>query len=121
MVWYPSVGDIIKANQKAVRKDKHLHKLLRSADSIQAMIDSIRESVQMELTYQAARFMKDIVMLHAFDGGNHRTGYAIAILFLIENGVAVHFVSETVSYPFTQSIGAMNLKDIQEWIERYMV
>jgi death-on-curing family protein len=120
MVWYPSVEDVIKANKKVVRKSKHAHKMLRSANAIQSLIDSVKESAWMGMTYQAARFMKDIVALHAFDGGNHRTGYSIAILFLMQNGVVVHFVSETIAYPFTQAIGSKNLREVQDWIERYM-
>jgi prophage maintenance system killer protein len=122
MVLYPTVDDIIKANKRAVRKDKHSHKLLRSVAAIQSLIDSIKNSASMGLTYQAARFMKEIVTpLHAFDGGNHRTAYSIANLFLIENGMSVRFVPETVSYAFAKAIGSKDVREVQEWIEQYMV
>jgi len=121
MVWYPTVEDIIKANKRAVRDDRLPHKLRRSPDAIQSLISTIKESASMGLTYQAARFMKEIVTLHAFDGGNHRTAYSIANLFLIQNGVTVRFVSSNVSYDFAKSIGARNLGDVQEWIEQNMV
>jgi prophage maintenance system killer protein len=121
MIWYPTVEDVIKANKRAMHKDKHPHKLLRSTDAIQALIDSIKGSVSMGLTHQAARFMKEVVTLHAFDGGNHRTAYSVANLFLIENGVTVRFVSPDISYAFAKSIGTRDLRQVQEWIEKHMV
>ena len=75
----------------------------------------------MGLTYQAARFMKEIVTLHAFDGGNHRTAYSIANLFLIQNGVSVRFVPETLSYPFVKTVSARVLREVREWIEQHVV
>lgn len=121
MSWYPTADDIVKANKRVMRKDKHPHKLLQSIQAIQSLIDGIEESASMGLTYQAARFMKEIVTLHAFDGGNHRTAYSIANLFLMENGISVRFVSEALSYAFAKSLGAKSPREVQEWIERYMV
>ena len=66
MSWYPTVDDIIKANKRSVRDGKHSHKLLRSVEAIESLIDSIKESTSMGLTYQAARVMKEIVTLYAF-------------------------------------------------------
>ena len=98
-----------------MREDKHRYKLLRSNAAIQSLIDSIKNSVSMGLTYQAARFMKEIVTpLHAFDGGNHRTAYSIANLFLIENGILVRFVPETLSYAFAKAIGSKDIREVQE-------
>ena len=74
----------------------------------------------MGLTYQAALFMKDLTTLHAFDGGNHRTAYSIAVLFLIKNGVKVRVVPASVSYGFSKGMSSMAVEKIQKWIERHM-
>ncbi len=121
MVWYPTAEDVVKANMRAVRDDKHPHKLLRSVRAIQSLIVSIRGSESMGLTYQAARFMKEFVYLHAFDGGNHRTAYTVATLFLIENEIVVRSVPATVSYSFVKQISKKSLKEVQEWIQEHMV
>lgn len=121
MVWYPSVEVIIKANKTAVRSDKHRHKLLRSTRAIQSPVSSIKESESMGLTYQAARFMKELLHLHAFDGGNHRTAYSIATLFLIENGVRIRTVPSSISYPFAKAIDLKTVSEIQTWITENMV
>lgn len=121
MVWYPSVADIVSANKKAVSKDKHRHKLLRSTEAIQGLVDRIKLSEQMGLTFQAARFMKELVLLHAFDGGNHRTAYSITNLFLIENGITVSTVPSSISYPFVKAIAGRNIGEVQAWIIKNMV
>ena len=120
MLWYPSPDEIVKANKIAVRKDKHRDKLLRTVDGIQATIDSVKDSESMGLTYQAALFMKKLTTLHAFDGGNHRTAYSIAILFLIKNGVKVRVVPASVSYGFSKGIASKKVEELQEWIGRHM-
>ena len=121
MVWYPSVGDVIKANKRALLKDEHPHKVLRSDEAIQSLIDSIKESELMGITYQAARFMKELVLLHAFDGGNHRTAYSMANLFLIENGMTVRAVPSEVSYSFAEVIATTEIREVQEWIEQNLI
>jgi prophage maintenance system killer protein len=75
MTWYPSVEDVIDANITVldVGADKHPHKLLVVPESIQSVIDRVVEAESKGLTYQAALLMKELVNLHAFDGGNHRT------------------------------------------------
>ncbi|MGD0175584.1 MAG: Fic family protein [Candidatus Bathyarchaeia archaeon] len=121
MVWYPSVEDVIKANKRAVRVDRHPHKLRRSVEAIQSLIDSIKDSEPKGFTYQSARFMKQLTVLHAFDGGNHRTAYSIANLFLIENGVEVRAVSPSLSYAFVKGITSKTISEIQQWMEQYMI
>ena len=121
MVWYPTIEDVIKANKRAVRKDRHLHKVIRSTKAIQSLIDSIKESELMGLTYQAARLMRELVLLHAFDGGNHRTAYSMANLFLIENGIRVRTVPSLISYPFTKGIASKNVVEIEAWILENMI
>ena len=54
MVRYRSVKDVIKANQKMARTDRHPHKLRRSVRSIQSLIDGVKESGSIGLTFQAA-------------------------------------------------------------------
>ena len=121
MVWYPTVDIIVNANKVAVRKDKHPHKLIRSVESIQSLIDSIKESESMDLTYQAARFMKELVYLHAFDGGNHRTAYSITILFLTQNEMQVRTVSPSIAYAFAKMIGTKSIGEVQAWILGNMI
>jgi len=121
MVWYPTAEDVVKANKRVVRNDKHPHKLLRSVPAIQSLIVSIMESESMGLTYQVARFMKEFVYLHPFDGGNHRTAYTVATLFLIENEIAVRSVPVTVSYTFVRDLPKKSIKEIQEWIQEHMI
>ena len=60
--------------------------------------------------------MKELVYLHAFDGGNHRTAYSIASMFLIENGVRVRSVPSSVSYGFVKQIDRRSISDVQAWI-----
>jgi len=69
MVWYPSVEDVIKANKTVVRNEKHPHRLRRSVEAIQSLINSIKKSESMGLTYQAGRFMKELTILHALTEG----------------------------------------------------
>jgi prophage maintenance system killer protein len=121
MVWYPSPTDVIKANRIAMRKNRHPHRMRRSVSAIQATIDRIGLSESKGLTYQAARFMRELTVLHAFDGGNHRTAFAIATLFLIENGTSVRTVPPTVSYAFARGLGSKEIEEIQKWIERHMM
>jgi hypothetical protein len=66
MVFYPTVTEIIEANKiaLAMTKDKHPHKLRGSAQGIQSLIDDVKKSEDKGLTYQAARFMKEVVQKH---------------------------------------------------------
>lgn len=121
MVWYPTFDNVIYANKRAVRNDKHLHKLRRSTKAIQSLIDDIKTCESLGLPYRAARFLKELVYLHAFDGGNHRTAYSIASLFLIENGVRVRSVPSSASYGFVKQIGKKDISEIQEWILENMI
>jgi len=121
MVWYPTPEDVISSNKIVMRSDKHRHRLLRSIGAIQAKIDAIQESEHMGLTYQAARFMQDLTVLHAFDGGNHRTAYAITSLFLIQNGMTVNIVRADISYSFVKNIAKKEVQEVQKWIERHLV
>ena len=121
MVWYQSPTDVIKTNKIAVRKNKHPYKLLRSIEAIQAAIESVKKSESKGLTYQAARFMKELTTLHAFDGGNDRTAYSIANLFLLENGASVRIVSASLSHAFVKGIARKEIEDVREWIEQCLV
>lgn len=121
MVWYPSAEDIVRANKIVVRQDKHSHKLRRSLDAIRATIQRVEHSEHKGLSYQAALLMKEFTMLHAFDGGNHRTAYSVAILFLIENGAKVRVVPASLSYAFSKRIATKQVEEIQDWIESYML
>jgi prophage maintenance system killer protein len=121
MVWYPTIEDVIKANKRAVRKDRHPHKIIRSVRAIQSLIGNIMESESGGLTLQAARFMVELILLHAFDGGNHRTAYSIANLFLVKNGIKIRTVPSSISYPFIKQIANKNVVEIQAWILENMI
>jgi prophage maintenance system killer protein len=95
--------------------------MIRSTKAIQSLIDDVKKSESMGFTYQAARFMKEFVLLHAFDGGNHRTAYSMANLFLIENDVPVRTVHSSISIPFTKGITSKNVVEIQAWIIENMI
>jgi prophage maintenance system killer protein len=116
MVWYPTVDDVISANKIIVRKEKHAHRLRRSTKAIQSLIDDIKTRESLGLTYLAARFLKELVHLHAFDGGNHRTAYAITNLFLIQNGIRVRTVPPAISYKFVRTIQAKDVNEVQAWM-----
>jgi prophage maintenance system killer protein len=95
--------------------------LRRSAKAIQSLIADIKTSESLGLTYQAARFLKELLHLHAFDGGNHRTAYAVTNLFLIENGIMVRTVPPTISYRFVRAIQAKDVNEVQAWMLENMV
>jgi prophage maintenance system killer protein len=104
-----------------VRKDKHADRLHRSAKAIQSLVEDIKASESLGLTYQAARFLKELLHLHAFDGGNHRTAYTITNLFLIQNGIRVRTVPPTISYKFVRGIQAKGVNEVQAWMLENMV
>ena len=73
------------------------------------------------MSFQAARFMKDILLLHAFDGGNHRTAYMTAYNFLKMNGMEIRVVKRTTAEPFVKSLPEKSYEQIQTWILENMV
>jgi prophage maintenance system killer protein len=123
MVWYPTPDDIILLDRLALResRDKHPFKLLGTREGLQSMIDRIKEVERMGLSFQAARFMKDILLLHAFDGGNHRTAYMTAYNFLKMNGMEIRVVKRTIAEPFVKSLPEKSYEQIQTWILENMV
>ena len=123
MVWYPTVDDAIEVNKLALEesKDKHPHRLRRSRESLQGVVDRVKEDEWHGLTYQAARFMRDILTLHAFDNANHRTAYTTAYIFLKENGVNVRTVPVGVAESFTMSLPAKTIQEVEAWILENMV
>ncbi|MGA3297399.1 MAG: Fic family protein [Candidatus Bathyarchaeia archaeon] len=123
MVWYPTPEDIILLNRLALEEslDKHPVKLLGRRDGLQSMIEKIKRAERKGLTFQAARFMKDILLLHAFDGGNHRTAYITAYNFLKMNDKKVRVVKKTIAEPFVKSIPEKSYEQLQEWIVENLV
>jgi death-on-curing protein len=119
MAWYPSVEDIIDANITVldIGGDKHPHGLLLRAEAIQRVIDRIIEAEWRDLVYQAALLMKELVNLHAFDGGNHRTAYLVTKMFLRRNGKRLRIERLDRAYLFISQIETKSVKQIQEWIE----
>lgn len=99
------------------RGTKHPHKLLISPQGIQSVIDRIRTMEEMGITCQAAHLMQELVRLHPFAGGNHRTAYVIAGVFLLRNGR--HFKTDRFedAYLFIRDVGSKSIQEIQKWIE----
>ena len=102
-------------------KDKHPHKLRGSAQGIQSLIDDVKKSEDKGLTYQAARFMKEVVQKHPFDGANHRTSYLVTLLFLTRNGKRLKDEQPKEVDKFMKDVGAKEIEEIQGWIQQYMV
>lgn len=119
MTWYPSVDDVIYANFTvlALSDDKHPHKLLRSLESIQAVIDRLVQTERLGINYQAAQLTKDLVNLHAFAGGNHRTAFVVVCLFLKQNGTQMRIERFSDAYDFIRDVETKSIEQIQEWIE----
>jgi prophage maintenance system killer protein len=119
MTWYPSVEDIIDANITVldIGGDKHPHRLLLRAEAIQGVIDRIAEAEGRGLVYQGAFLMKELVNLHAFDGGNHRTAYLVTKMFLRRNGERLRIEHLDRAYLFISQIETKTVEQIQEWIE----
>lgn len=123
MVWYPTVEDIVDSNKIALRLtlDKHPHKLRGSLDGLQHKIDEIKNSEAIGLTYQAARLLKEITVMHAFDGANHRTAYLVSLFFLTQNGIRLKAEQAQAVDEFMTSIGSKEIGEVQAWIEQFIV
>jgi len=119
MTWYPSVEDIVDANITVldISADRHPHKLLVIPEAIQSIIDRMVEVEGKGLTWQAAYLMKELVNLHAFDGGNHRTAYLVAKMFLRRNGKRLSVDRLDSAYLFISHIQLKTVEQVQDWIE----
>jgi len=119
MVWYPSVDDVVCANNIAIDlgNDRHPPKLLGSRKGIQAIIDRVKEAENRGLMYQAALLMKEIARLHAFAGANHRTAYLVVKTFLFMNGKKLRVNRLGEAYPFIKNIDSRSIEEIREWVE----
>jgi death-on-curing family protein len=119
LVWYPSVDDIIDANILSLdlSRDKHPPRLLGSRRGIQVILDEVRAAEAKGLSYQAALLMKRLVNRHLFDGGNHRTAYAMAKIFLRRNDISFRVARFEEAYEFISAVGEKDVEEIQRWIE----
>lgn len=119
VIWYPSVDDVTDMNINALdlSGDKHPHKMLGSARRISVILDSVKKEEDKGLTYQAALIMKEFVSAHIFDGGNHRTAYGLAKMFLRRNGKRLRMRDLNSAYPFIRGIGTKSIEEVREWIE----
>jgi len=119
MTWYPSVEDIIDANITVldISVNKHPHKLLVAPQAIQSVIDRVIEVEKKGLMCQAAYLMKGLVNLHAFAGGNHRTAYLVAKMFLRRNGKRLTVDRLDTAYLFISQIETKTVEQVQDWIE----
>lgn len=120
LVSYPSVDDVVYSNFIALSfgDDKHPHRLRRSRESIQAVLDQVARAESKGLTYQAAMLIKELAELHAFDGGNHRTAFVVTALFLKQNGRRMRIERFWDAYAFIKDLETKSIEQIQEWIER---
>jgi prophage maintenance system killer protein len=123
MVWYPSVDDIIDTNKVALIKgnDRHPHRLRGTRQAIQSVIRRVIAAESRGLPYQTALLMKEILQLHVFDGGNHRTAYNTAELFLTRNGVSVKDVPAPLAYEHIKAVPEKALEEIEAWIVANML
>ena len=119
MTWYPSVEDVIDANITVldISADKHPHKLLVIPQAIQSVIDRMIEIENKGLTCQAAYLMKELANLHAFDGGNHRTAYLVAKMFLRRNDKRLTVDRLDSAYLFISHIETKTIEQVQDWIK----
>jgi prophage maintenance system killer protein len=119
MVWYPSVDDIVCANEIVIDlgKDRHPPKLRGSRKGMQALIDDLRLEENNGLTHQAALLMKELSKLQYFDGGNHRTAYLLAKTFLFHNGKRLRINRFEDAYPFIKNVESRDIEEIRRWIE----
>jgi death-on-curing family protein len=119
MVWYPSVEDVIDANITVldIGADKHPHKVLLRPEAIQSVINRMVRVESKGLSYQAAFLMKELVKLHAFDGGNHRTAYLVAKMFPRRNEKRLRVECLDRVYVFISRIETKSVEQVQDWIE----
>ncbi|MGA3298069.1 MAG: hypothetical protein ABSD41_11540 [Candidatus Bathyarchaeia archaeon] len=119
MVWYPSVDDVIDMNINALdlSGDKHPHKMLGSLKRIEAILGKVKSEEEMGMIHQAAVLLKEFADAQIFAGGNHRTGYGIAKMFLRRNGRRLRVNDYKNAYPFIKNIGDKSIDEIQKWIE----
>ena len=115
MTWYRSIEDVIDTNILTLdlTRDHHPHRLLRSRDAIQSVIERVREVENRGLSYQAAQLMRDIAMLHAFAGANHRTAYIVAKMFLRRNGKRLSVDRLEDAYAFIKDLENKTIEQIR--------
>ena len=85
------------------------------------LIEEIKKSEDKGLTYQAARFLKEITVRHWFDGANHRTAYLVTLLFLTRNEMTLKNEQPKAVDEFMKEIGAKEVEDVREWIDQHMI
>ncbi len=119
MVWYPTVNDLVFTNIMCLdlTADRHPHKLIGSVEGLQAIVDEVRAHEANGPIHQSAILMQRLVKYHPFEGGNHRTAYTVAKLFLKQNGRRFHVDRFETAYPFIKGITSKTLDEIQRWIE----
>ena len=52
-----------------------------------------------------------------FGGGDHRTAYGMAKMFLRRNGKRLRANDLITGYPFIKDVRTESIEEIQEWIE----
>jgi death on curing protein len=69
---------------------------------------------------KAASFIESILNNHPFIDGNKRTGYVLARLFLLQNGVDIK-ANQQDKYEFVMNIasGKLRFEEIASWLEKH--
>jgi len=69
---------------------------------------------------KAASLIESILNNHPFIDGNKRTGYVLARLFLLQNGVDIK-ASQQDKYEFVMNIasGKMRFEEIASWLQKH--
>jgi death on curing protein len=69
---------------------------------------------------KAASLIKSILNNHPFIDGNKRTGYVLARLFLLQNGVDIK-ANQQDKYEFVMNIasGKLRFEEIASWLEKH--
>lgn len=119
MVWYPSVDDVVDVNVGIIdaTRDKHPHKLLLLPLAIESVLGRVRQIESRGIMRQAAVLMKELVGLHPFAGGNHRTAYIVAKLFLRRNGQRPRVARLEDAYAFIGEIERKRVEEVEEWLK----
>ena len=119
MIKYPSVEDIIYANEKILKEIKAKkadeHKIL-SKYKIGKVVEEVAD-VGGDIYDKAVFLLKSLVQSHPFASGNRRTAFLVARNFLFYNGAKTPVKDEENAY-ILQGIREDYYQDleIKEWL-----
>lgn len=115
---YPSKESIISVN-KMVNLMSNMkadaHKLLRSEDFIDVIINKVMET-EGDVFEKAAVLLDSLVKTHGFASGNKRTGFVVTTYFIKKNGGKARFEDFDKVEKVLRNIRLYNIKEITEWL-----